>query len=291
MQQIGRSRVLVASPVPPSQLPVPLRMVGSRVLVPVARAWVLHRKQIVRLAVALTLALVLAGAFQMRGGIVIAAQSLGDLFSGRFVAAGFAVSEIAISGQALTSESDVLEALAITSDTTIFEFDAQAARDRVAELPAVAEVSLRKIYPDRLIVELTEIAPVARWRIDGVTFLIDASGNQIAEAASSDDSLPLVIGDGAAEDAMVMIRALSRYDVLSEGLAALSRIGDRRWDMIYQTGLRVRLPEMGMAQALDQLQAQHEAHQLLYRDVDLIDLRAPGFMAVRPTQRGEEDGA
>lgn len=291
MQQIGRSQVLVATPAPAPQLPVPSRLISSRALVPVTRAWVLHRKQIVRLAVALGLALVLAGGFQVRGGIVSAAQTIGDLFSGRFAAAGFAVSQIAISGQALTTEVEVLEALAITSDTTIFEFDAQAARDRVAELPAVADVSLRKIYPDRLIVELTEIAPVARWRIDGVTFLIDAAGNQIAEAVPSDDRLPLVIGDGAAEDAMVMIRALSRYDVLSEGLAALSRIGDRRWDMIYETGLRVRLPEMGMAQALDQLQAQHEAHQLLDRDVELIDLRAPGFMAVRPTPRDEEGGA
>lgn len=290
MQQIGRSQTLMAIPAPAPQLPVPSRLIGARALVPVGRAWVLHRKLIVRLAAALTLALVLGGAFQMRGGILGAAQTVGDLFSGKFAAAGFAISEIAISGQALTSESQVLEALAITSDTTIFEFDAQAARDRVAALPAVAEVSLTKIYPDRLIVEVSEIVPVARWRIDGVTFLIDAAGDQIAEAGLADENLPLVIGDGAADDTMVMIQALSRYSELEKGLAALSRIGDRRWDMIYKTGLRVRLPEVGMAQALQQLQAQQTAHQLLDRDVDIIDLRAPGFMAVRPTVR-EEDSA
>lgn len=291
MQQIGRKPLLTATVAPAQYLPVPARFSGPRALVPVSRAWVLHRKLIIRLLAALTLAVVLGAAFHMRGGIISATQTVGDLFAGRFAAAGYSISEIAISGQALTLESEVLEALAITPDTTIFEFDAQSARDRVAELPAVAEVSLRKVYPDRLIVEVTEVAPVARWRIDGVTFLIDGAGNQIAEASIADDGLPLVIGDGAADDAMVMIQALERYAGLEQGLAALSRIADRRWDMIYDTGLRVRLPEVGMAQALQHLEAEHAAHQLLDRDIQLIDLRAPGVMAIRPTIRDEEDGA
>lgn len=289
MQQISRTRALMATPAPAPRLPVPVRLSGSRALVPITRAWVLHRKMIVRIMAAIGLAIVLAGAFQMRGGIVSAAQTVGDLFSGRFAAAGFGISEIAISGQVLTSEREVLDALAITPDMTIFEFDAQTARDRVAELPAIADVALRKVYPDRLIVEVTEITPVARWRVDGVTFLVDATGKQIGEASYADEELPLVIGDGAADDAMVMIRALSRHPDLEAGLAALSRIADRRWDMIYKTGLRVRLPEVGMAQALDVLEGQQIAHRLLDRDLDLIDLRAPGFMALRPTKREDED--
>lgn len=287
LQQISRTRTLVATPAPAPRLPV--RFAGSRALVPVTRAWVLHRKFIVRVTSALLLAVVLAGAFQARGGIISTAQMVGDLFSGRFAAAGFGVSQIAISGQVLTSEQDVLEALAITPDTTIFEFDAKAARARLAELPAIGEVAVRKIYPDRLIVEISEVDPVARWRVDGVTFVVDGAGNQIGEALPADETLPLVIGDGAADDAMVMIRALNRHPDLEIGLAALSRIADRRWDIIYKTGLRVRLPEMGMAQALNVLEGQQIAHRLLDRDLDLIDLRAPGFMALRPTQREEED--
>lgn len=289
MQQIGRPRTLVATSAPAPHLPVPARSASSRALVPVTRAWVLHRKLIIRIAAAFALALVLAGAFQARGGIMMAAQNVGDLFNGRFAAAGYGVSEIAISGQVLTSERQVLDALAITPDTTIFEFDAQAARDRVAELPAIADVSVRKIYPDRLIVELTEIAPVARWRVDGVTFLVDATGNQIAEATLADEALPLVIGDGAADDALAMIRVLHLHPELEVGLAALSRIADRRWDMIYETGLRVRLPESGLVQALNVLDEQQAAHRLLDRDLDLIDLRVPGLMALRPTQRDEEE--
>ena len=50
-----------------------------------------------------------------------------------------------------------------------------------------------------------------------------------------------------------MIHALDQYPALTEDLAALSRIGDRRWDLIFYSGLRVQLPENGVAQALAQL--------------------------------------
>src|SRR5690606_28226152 len=112
-----------------------------------------------------------------------------------------------------------------------------------------------------------------RWRIDGVTFVIDARGDQIGEDKGAYGDLPLVIGDGAADDAMVMIRALDGMPSLKEGLIALSRIADRRWDLIYDTGLRIQLPEQGVAQALSRLVSYQDQYQLLDRDVSVIDLR------------------
>src|SRR5690606_5212522 len=88
---------------------------------------------------------------------------------------------------------------------------------------------------------------------------------------------------GAANDAMVMIRAMDRYEPLKSHLAALSRIGDRRWDLIYDTGLRVQLPEQGVAQALDRLNTYQRDYALLDRDVTLIDMRVPEMVAVTPS--------
>jgi len=289
LQQISRPKTLTASLAPAPHLPVTVKFSGQRALVPVRRAWVLHRQLIVRIAAAIGLAIILAGAFQARGGIMSAAESIGHVFSGRFAAAGFGVEQIAISGQSLTSESEILDALAIGSDSTIFEFDAAAARERLTALPAIAEASVRKIYPDRLVVEVSEVEPLARWRIDGLTFLIDAAGNQIAEALPVDEDLPLIIGDGAADNATVMIRALEQHEAIEPGLVAISRIADRRWDLIYKTGLRVRLPAQGLAAAMAELETQQTRNRILERDLDLIDLRVPGMMALRPTEREEDD--
>ncbi|NMA97433.1 MAG: cell division protein FtsQ, partial [Phyllobacteriaceae bacterium] len=113
---------------------------------------------------------------------------------------------------------------------------------------------------------------------------IDGNGNQIGEDRGAYGDLPLVIGDGAADDALVMIRVLGRVPELKEGLIALSRIADRRWDMLYDTGLRIQLPEQGVAQALDRLVSYQKEYQLLDRDVSVIDLRIETVVAVRPNK-------
>ena len=91
----------------------------------------------------------------------------------------------------------------------------------------------------------------------------------------------------AADDALVMIRALQQYPHLQDGLVALSRIADRRWDLIYDTGLRVQLPELGVAQALKRLDYYQTDFQLLDRDVTQVDLRVASIVAVRPTKTEE----
>jgi cell division protein FtsQ len=80
---------------------------------------------------------------------------------------------------------------------------------------------------------------------------------------------------------MVMIHALDKYPALTEDLAALSRIGERRWDLIFYSGLRVQLPENGVAQALVQLDQDQRDSQLLDRDVTVIDMRVPGMVSLK----------
>jgi cell division protein FtsQ len=70
---------------------------------------------------------------------------------------------------------------------------------------------------------------------------------------------------------------------------ALSRIADRRWDMIYETGLRVQLPELGVARALRNLVMYQDDYQLLDRDITVIDLRVDNLVALRPTTPAVEE--
>ncbi len=295
MQQIGdrhrsvapRHNAAIADVAPRVQLPARIRTGGERALIILKHTWVLHRTNMVRLIAALIVALVLAAGFQVRGGIPQAALDIGDVLAGRFAQTGFGIEEIAITGHVMAEESDIAAALGINSSTNTFNFDVEAARLRLLELPAIADVRLRKIYPSRLIIEVSEVVPVARWRVDGVTFVIDGAGVQIADASIADDNLPLIIGDGAADDAQVIIRALERFPVLLDGLLATSRIGDRRWDLIYETGLRVQLPEKGLGQALQNLNSAQSEQQLLDRDLVLIDMRVAGLMALRLAQRDE----
>ncbi|ODT79296.1 MAG: hypothetical protein ABS76_20800 [Pelagibacterium sp. SCN 64-44] len=285
MQQVKSETFLAgAQVVRPRALPVPVRSPRQRLANSVNRALVLHGTAVRRGALA---ALVLATAFglyQVREPIGALALTGLDLAQGNFAQAGLAIGEISISGQTLTSEQAIFDALGIAPHTSTLAFDVDAARQRIADLPAVDSVVVRKTYPGDVSVVIAEKAPVARWRVDGVTFLIDGAGEQIGEDRGAYGDLPLVIGDGAADDALAMIRALNGFPRLQDGLIALSRIADRRWDLIYDTGLRVQLPEHGVAQALRKLAAYQAEFQLLDRDVSIIDLRIDNVVAVRPNQ-------
>lgn len=282
MQQVGARGFATAQAVDARHLPVPARNLPRRAVITLKHAWVLHRRLMLRAAAAGIVLVGVTGLYEAREQVWAGALTVADLAQGEFARAGLGIATIDITGQALTNEQDVVRALQIGPKTSIIGFDADAARARILELQAIKDVTIRKIYPGELSIVLEEKVPVARWRIDDTTFVVDVEGRQIAEDTGAFRELPLVVGDGAADDALVMIKALDRYPALREGLAALSRIGDRRWDLIYYSGLRVQLPESGAAQALDQLELYQRTYGLLDRDVTQIDLRVAGIVALKP---------
>ncbi|MFP9138111.1 cell division protein FtsQ/DivIB [Devosia sp. XGJD_8] len=289
MQQVKSETFLAgARIVDPRALPVPVRSRQRKLANNIGRAWVLHRKAMLRAAGAAALLVTAGLLYQLRDPLAAGATVLGEVAQGRFADAGFAIGEISITGQALTSEQAIFDALGVEPHTSTVSFDVEAARQRIAELPAVSAATVRKTYPGDVIVSITEKVPVARWHVDGITFVVDASGEQIGEDRGAYGDLPLVVGDGANDDAMVMIRALDQHAALKDGLMALSRIADRRWDLIYDTGLRVQLPELGVARALRHLESYQADYQLLDRDLTVIDMRVASLVAVRPTKTEEE---
>ncbi|MEO8685781.1 MAG: cell division protein FtsQ/DivIB [Devosia sp.] len=290
MQQVKSEAFLAgARVINPRALPVHVRTPRGRLRNNFGRTWILHRKLMMRIVTAMIAVVVAGGLYGAREPIAGAANGLVTVAQGQLGKTAFAIGEISITGQSLTGEQAIFDALGVEPHTSSVSFDVEAARQRVAELPSVKTVNVRKVYPGDLVVTITEKVPVARWRVDGVTFVVDAEGEQIGEDRGSYGELPLVVGDGAADDAMVMIRALQQYPHLQDGLVALSRIADRRWDLIYDSGLRVQLPELGVAQALKRLDSYQTDFQLLDRDVTQIDLRVASIVAVRPTKTEEED--
>lgn len=256
---------------------------GGPKLMRLRHLWVLRRPLMVKLAAIGLACIVLGGLLALHDKLTGAAGQVAALVESKLVHAGFAINSIKITGQTLSQEQDVVSLLDIGKDTSTFTFDVEAARTRLSWLRAVESATIKKVYPGRLEVSLVERVPVARWRSGGVTYLVDGQGRSIGEDGGSYGELPLVVGEGAADDALGMIMALDHFPSLKSGLVALSRIGDRRWDMIYKSGLRVQLPELGVSQALSQLQRYQRDYALLDRDATVIDLRVAGTVALTPS--------
>jgi len=281
LQQVGAKGFANAQLVDPRQLPVPLSDFSRRARINFGHAWILHRKLMVRgFAAAIVLAGVV-GIWQSRDAVVAGATTIVSMAHGEFARAGFGIGKINISGQSLTSEATILKALGLEPQMSTLNFDADAALARIEAIPSIKSATIRKVYPDQLIVSVEEKLPMARWRIGDATYLVDENGGPVARDDGSFRELPLVVGAGAADDSMVMIRTLERYPAITRDLAALSRIADRRWDLIFYSGLRVQLPENGVAQALQQLDMYQSGVALLDRDVTVIDMRVAGMVSLK----------
>jgi cell division protein FtsQ len=289
LQQVGAQHFASAQAVDPRQFPVPISTIKRNALIRMGHVWVLHRRLVIRVIAALCALLAIVGLYQARDALVAFGTTVVSMVQGEFVAAGFGITEIEISGQRLTSDADIASIIALTSGGSTLTFDAQKAQARLTWLQAVDSATVRKVYPNKIIVDLVEKEPLLRWRIGDWTYLVDDTGTAIAKDTGRFTDLPLVVGEGAADDAIIMINSLGRHEALKEDLAALSRIGDRRWDLIYYSGLRVQLPEQGVAQALQRLEMYQRDYALLDRDVTLIDLRVPDVVALKQTVREEAD--
>ena len=290
MQQVGRQRFVPAQVADPQLFPVPLPPAPPhrRLLVKASQFAVLHRRGLNLAALAFALIAAGAGLYMAREPVTKLATDALAVIEGQAAGAGFAIKSIEITGQRLTADRDIIRLLTLGSGQSILTFDVAEAQARLKWLRAVDSARIRKIYPDRIIVDILEKTPIARWRLGNITWLIDDRGQRIGTAGTSYSDLPLIVGSGAADDSAIMMRLMDKYPDLKTGLVALSRISDRRWDLIYKSGLRVQLPETGTSEALMRLEQYQAEYQLLDRDVTRIDLRVEGLVTLKPGPQAAE---
>jgi cell division protein FtsQ len=110
------------------------------------------------------------------------------------------VSGVAVEGTSRVPPGQVLDVAAIKSGTPLARLDTAAVAARVAALPAVRTVDVRRSWPRAVSIVVRERVPAAV-RVHGTGFvLVDRSGVAFAEVTRRPKDLPLVtapIGAGA----------------------------------------------------------------------------------------------
>lgn len=212
----------------------------------------------------------------------VAGGHLDGLVDRLLVGAGLSVQNVDITGHSETSELAVLERLEIDGTTSLLGYDVSEARNRITGLPWVGSASVRKLYPKDLVVTVTEREPFALWQRGNVIMVIDRTGTPIVEYADSRfASLPLVVGYGAETGAREFIDRLNAHPALSVRTRASVFVSERRWNLVLDSGITIKLPEQDAAAALDTLVRFDREEGLLARNVSEIDLRLDDRIIVR----------
>ncbi|MEE4346935.1 MAG: cell division protein FtsQ/DivIB [Paracoccaceae bacterium] len=215
-----------------------------------------------------------------REAVVTSVTDLRDQFQSR---PEFMVSLMAIDGASTTVAEDIREILQLDFPVSSFDLELEAILTTIRDLPAVADARVRVRSGGILQVDVTERVPAVLWRTAEGLEVLDADGMITGPAASREEfaTLPLIAGEGADKhvtEALDLVRAAGPLGARMRGLV---RIGERRWDVVLDRDQRILLPEDAPVQALERVIALGQVHEMLERDLAVVDMR----LSARPTIR------
>lgn len=112
-----------------------------------------------------------------------------------------AVDRVEVTGTGRLQPAQVVEAAAVAAGTPLARVDTGDVEDRVAALPPVAEVAVRRTWPGTLTVEVVERTPAAAVDGPGGVVLVDATGVLFGGEPALPAGLPrLEVADPGPED-------------------------------------------------------------------------------------------
>jgi cell division protein FtsQ len=205
--------------------------------------------------------------------------------------AGFRVRSVDVQGIKRMDPRPVYE-IALDQKTTAMPLvDVTDIRNRLLEFGWVKDARVSRRFPDTLVIDIVEREPAALWQDEDRLTLIDKEGVVLDRVPVSQmPDLPLLIGKGANAQAVSLEQLLAKSPALKAQLVSATWVGERRWDLSFQSGETVLLPEGNEAatNALAHFAKMDKSAGLLGRGILRFDLRIPGKMTVRlPREPGE----
>jgi cell division protein FtsQ len=162
--------------------------------------------------------------------------------------------------------------------------DTAEIRNRLLQFGWVKDARVLRRLPDTLVIDIVERKPAALWQSQGELALIDSEGVVLDHVPINRmPDLPLLIGPGANGEEQELSELMATVPTLKPQLTSATWVGGRRWDLNFQSGETVSLPEGDDAAraALDKFARLDKQNGLLGRGIVRFDLRVPGKMIVR----------
>jgi cell division protein FtsQ len=189
--------------------------------------------------------------------------------------AGFGISSVHLAGNRRTPPATILAALGFEPGQSIFKANVHDARERLMQLEWVAEADVSRRYPDSISVQIVEKRPYALWQAADGLHVIERSSKPISFARAEDyPHLPVFVGD-MPQGGANLVEAIAQHRAVVARVKAMQRVSGRRWNLILDDGVVVKLPEEGWRQQLDALDHLIVDKSVLERDIAEIDLRSP----------------
>jgi cell division protein FtsQ len=167
--------------------------------------------------------------------------------------------------------------------------DLEKVRDELMQFGWVEDARVSRRLPDTLLVDIVERKPVAVWQNRQRLALIDAKGIELEPVdPSAIPDLPILIGPDANREAVALNKLLDRSPSLKPALQSATWVGDRRWDLRFNSGETLMLPEGEDAsgKAITTFARIDGVQRLLGRGHARFDMRNTDRLVVKKGNRG-----
>ncbi len=198
--------------------------------------------------------------------------------------AGFQVKRVEVNG---VDRMDRLTVYGIALDQHSMAMplvDLDRVRGRLIEHGWIEDARVSRRLPDTLVVDIVERKPAAIWQNNQKLSLIDEHGVVLERVdPNAMPDLPLLVGPDAKQAAGEFGRLIERAPSLKNRIVSASRIGGRRWDVRFDSGETLALPEGEDAagEAFIRFARIDGVEGLLGRNFARFDMRNPDRMVIR----------
>lgn len=216
----------------------------------------------------------------------------GDEIAAAVGRAGFEVKRVEVVGANRIDRLHVYDIVLRERNRSMAAVDLSEVREGLLAYGWVGDARISRRLPDTLVVELVERAPVAVWQHRGRLALIDDRGevleNVEPEAAAG---LPVIVGARANRRMGDLTELIEAAPALRPQITGATWVGNRRWDVRFQTGEVLALPEGAEAagEAFANFARMDGVNRLLGRGIVRFDMRNRDRMVMRPGREGALD--
>ena len=151
----------------------------------------------------------------------------------------------------------------------------------------MADAEVTRRYPDSISVSVVEKRPFALWQSPAGLRWSNATARVITMARRAE--IPAICpywSASAPKAGDELVEAIAHHRAVAARMRVMQRVCQRRWNLILDDGVVVKLPETGWHKQLDALEHLIVEKGMLERNIEEIDLRSRGQLFLRAARAG-----
>lgn len=195
---------------------------------------------------------------------------------------GLSVKEIYLEGRHGADRQELLDIIGLKKGDPILSASPQEIRQRLEASPWVRYAAVERQLPGVLWVGIEERIPVAVWQHQQKFYLIDDQNIVIApHTGPIPEKYPLIVGKDAPLYGGQLLKILERFPEIRKRVSSLVYVSQRRWNIILDGTVEVRLPAKDYGRALMRLDILIKEKKLDPQEMYSVDLRMSDRMVIR----------